>query len=96
MAKKKPDPQLYERAAVGAQSQLNDLLYEGKLLVGLLPAFRDSVDKDGLPVSFILKQGRDRAEAKAVKESRWTPAQRQAASARMKKYWAARRRAKKR
>jgi hypothetical protein len=95
VAKKKPDARLYERAAVGAQAQLKDLLYDAKLLVDLLPDVRDSVDKDGLPLSFILKKGRDRADAKARKESRWTPAQRQAASVRMKKLWAARRRAQK-
>ncbi|HMB80501.1 MAG TPA: hypothetical protein VKI43_10570 [Vicinamibacterales bacterium] len=35
-------------------------------LSGLLPHLRDSVDKEGLPVSFILKKGRDRADAKAT------------------------------
>jgi hypothetical protein len=74
---------------------MSDLVYEAKLIVGLLPLFRDSVNKDELPLSFILKKGRDRAEAKARKASRWTAAQRQAASDRMKKYWAAKRRAKK-
>ena len=89
--KKKKDADLFERAQLGAKEQLNDLVCDAKLLVGLFPPFRDSIDKDGLPVSFILKKGRDQADAKALKQSRWTDARRQAASARMKKYWASRR-----
>jgi len=39
---------------------------DGGTLSDLLPHLRDSVDKEGLPVSFILKKGRDRADAKAT------------------------------
>lgn len=93
MPKRKNDSHMYDRAALGARAGLNDLLCDAKLLVGLLPPFRDSVDKDGLPLNFILKKGRDRADAKAKKESGWTVARRQVASIRMKKYWTAKRRA---
>ena len=65
MAKKKKEAHLYERAKLGAQAQVSDLRQEAKLLIGLLPDLRDSVDKDELPVSFILKKGQDRAKAKA-------------------------------
>ena len=65
-----------------------------KLLLDLFPDLRDSVNNDELPISFILKKGRDRAEAKARTRSRWTAAQRQAAANRMKKLRAARRHAK--
>jgi hypothetical protein len=45
------------------------LLQEAALIMGV-PDFRDSVDKDELPINFILKKGRDRAEAKARKRPR--------------------------
>ena len=87
MARTKQDAHLYELAKLGAQARLSDLLQEAKLLIGLFPHLRDSVDKDELPVSFILKKGRDRAEATARKKPRRTAAQRQAGkTARLKKY----------
>jgi hypothetical protein len=95
VAKTKSDARLYELAKVGAQAQLRDLLQEVKLLIDLFPHLRDSVDTDDLPISFILKKGRDRAEAKAATRSRWTAARRQAVANRMTKLWAARRHAKK-
>ncbi len=70
MARTKKDAHLYELAKLGAQAQLSDLLQEAKLLIGLFPHLRDNVDKDELPVSFILKKGRDRAEVKARKKRR--------------------------
>ena len=93
MARTKKDSHLYELAKIGARARLSDLLQEVKLLVDLFPHLRDSVDADELPVSFILKKGRDRSDAKARKTARWTAAQRQAVADRMKKYWATRRHA---
>lgn len=93
MAKTKTDARLYELAKLGAQAQLRDLLQEAKLLIDLFPHLRDSVDNDELPIRFILEKGRDRAEAKARTRSRWTAAQRRAVASRMKKLWAARKRA---
>jgi hypothetical protein len=61
---------LYELAALGAQAQLSDLLQEAKLLIALFPDLRDSIDKDELPVGFILKKGRDRTEARAGQKCR--------------------------
>ena len=95
MAKTKKDAHLYELAKLGAQAQLNDLLQEARLLIGLFPHLRDSFDKDELPVGFILKRGRDRAEGGARKRPRWSATQRQAVADRMKKYWATRRNANK-
>jgi len=87
VARSKKDAHLYELAKLGAQARLSDLLQEVKLLLDLFPHLRDSVDKDELPVSFILKKGRDRAEAMARKKPRRTAAQRQAGNtARLKKY----------
>lgn len=54
-----------------AKSEARVLLEEAELIVGL-PRLRDSVDKDDLPIPFILKRGRDRASANARKKS--TPA----------------------
>jgi len=96
VAKTKDNARLYELAKVGAQKQLRDLLQEMKLLLDLFPDLRDSIDNDELPISFILKKGRDRAEAKATKRSRWTAAERQAAANRMKQLRAARRHARER
>ncbi len=70
MARTKKDAHLYELAKLGAQAQLSDLHQEAKLLIDLFPHLRDSIDKDELPVSFILKKGRDRAEAQARKKPR--------------------------
>jgi hypothetical protein len=91
VAKTRKDAHLYELAKLGAQAQLRDLMQEVRLLIDLFPHLKDNIDTDELPVSFILKRGRDRADTKARKKPRWTPAQRQAAAARMKKYWATRR-----
>ena len=68
MARKKQDTHVYELAKRGAQAQLKDLLKEMKQLIDLFPHLRDSIDDDELPVNFILKRGRDRAEAKAGKK----------------------------
>jgi hypothetical protein len=68
VARKKQDTHVYELAKRGAQAQLKDLLQEMKQLIDLFPHLRDSIDDDELPVNFILKRGRDRAEAKAGKK----------------------------
>ena len=70
MARTKKDAHLYELAKRGAQAQLSDLLQEIRLLVDLFPHLRDSVDRDELPFTFILKRGRDRADAKAKSTAR--------------------------
>jgi hypothetical protein len=93
LAGRKQNPQLYELAKLGAQARLQDLIHEAKLLIDLFPHLRDSVDQDELPASFLLKRGRDRADAKTRKRKKphWTAEQREAVAARMKKYWAKRR-----
>jgi hypothetical protein len=92
VAKQKHDPHLYELAKRGAEARLGDIIHEAKLLIGLFPHLSDSFDHDELPVSFILAEGRDRAEGRANRPRKpWTAAQRKAVSARMKKYWATRR-----
>lgn len=92
MAKPTHDVHLYELAKRGAEARLRDIIHEAKLLIGLFPHLSDSFDPDELPVSFILREGHDRAEGRAGKLRKpWTEARRKAVSARMKKYWAIRR-----
>ncbi len=74
MPRTKKDAHLYELAKRGAQAQLSDLLQEIRLLVDLFPHLRDSIDRDELPLKFILKRGRDRADAKAKGAARKTRA----------------------
>jgi hypothetical protein len=71
---------LYELTKRGAQAQLSDLLQEARLLVDLFPHLRDSIDGDELPLNFILKRGRDRADAKAKTSARTTRTPRTAKS----------------
>jgi hypothetical protein len=92
VAKRKHDAHLYELAKRGAEARFGDIIHEAKLLIGLFPHLSDSFDPDELPVSFILAEGRDRAEGRANRPRKpWTSARRKAVSARMKKYWATRR-----
>lgn len=86
MPRSKQDTHLYELAKLGARAQLGDLLQEARLLIGLFPDLRDSFDKDELPVSFILKKGRDRIAGRARRTPRWTATQRHAVADRVKKH----------
>ncbi len=86
MARTKQDTHLYELAKLGARAQLSDLLHEARLLMGLFPDLRDSFDKDELPVTFILKKGRDRAAGGARRKHRWTATSRHAVADRAKKH----------
>ena len=65
---------------------------EAKLLIQLFPHLKDSFDKDELPISFIVKRDSGRSKGKTLRSK--SAAARKAAGQRMKKYWAARRRAK--
>jgi hypothetical protein len=78
----------------GAQARLEDLKQEIKLLLQLFPHLRDSIDKDELPLSFIMSTGSGHAAAtRNVRRRRkqMSAAARKSVSARMKKYWAAKR-----
>jgi len=88
---------ILELAKRGAEARLRELVNEAKNLIELFPHLRDSFDKDELPVSFILKRGAGRpAKGQARRRRRkMTAAARKAVSDRMKKFWAARRKAKK-
>jgi hypothetical protein len=86
---------LVELAKRGAALRLQELANEARLLVDLFPHLRDSFDKDELPIAFIIAKGSGRLKPKSATRRRsMSPAARKAVSARMKKYWAARRKAK--
>ena len=79
----------------GAEARLRELVQEAKHLIGLFPHLRDSFDKDDLPVSFILAKGARRGRKRVAQQPRrrMSVAARKAHSQRMKKYWAAKRKA---
>jgi hypothetical protein len=77
MPRLRHDTQLYELAKRGAEVQFRELVQEVKYLVELFPHLRDSVDKDELPLSFIV--ARDSLRAKMPK-----PRRRMSAAARKK------------
>jgi hypothetical protein len=105
MPRLKRDDRLLDLAKRGAQAQLNDLLHEIKLLLGLFPHLRDSIDRDELPISFLLKKGARKAEARKAVKAAGSPgtgkkrhlsaAARLAISNAQKKRWAAYKAAKK-
>jgi hypothetical protein len=80
----------------GAQVRLRELAEEAKQLLQVFPYLSASFDEDELPVNFILREGaREQTNAAPVRRRRrrMTVAQRKTVSARMKKYWAERRKA---
>jgi hypothetical protein len=93
---------IVELAKRGAEARLRELTQEAKYLIELFPHLRDSFDKNELPLSFIIARnsGRltrktpSRAAASVRQRSVMSAAARKAVSARMKKYWAAKRKAK--
>jgi hypothetical protein len=88
----KHPPHLIELAKRGAEIQLRDLMHEIEMLVELFPHLRDSFDKDELPLNFIMAKG---AGVSATRRKPMSSAAKQAVSKRMKKYWAAKRKAEK-
>jgi hypothetical protein len=78
----------------GAEARLRELAEEAKQLLKVFPDLSASFDEDELPLNFILRRGARKAAA-ARRRRPMSAAQRRAVSARMKKYWAARRNAKK-
>jgi hypothetical protein len=91
------DAHLYELAKRGAEARLHELVHETRNLFGLFPHLRDSFDKDELPLPFILAKGAGRVTRRKAerprRRHRMSAAARKAVSRRMKKYWAARRKA---
>ena len=99
MPRRKANAHLFEFAKRGAEVRLRELVQEAKNLIGLFPHLRDSFDKDELPLSFIIARGAGRLKQNTAAERprrrrRMSAAARKAVSERMRKYWAARRKAK--
>ena len=97
MPRSRPNTHLFELAKRGAEARLRELVQEIKNLIELFPDLRDSFDKDELPLSFIIAKGAGRATRASAerprRRRRMSAAARKAVSQRMKKYWAAKRRA---
>ena len=79
----------------GAEVRLRELAEEAKQLLNVFPDLSASFDADELPINFILRKGARKANAAGVRRRRprMTAAQRKAVGDRMRKYWAARRKA---
>ncbi len=78
--------ELHRLARVGAQARLEELAHERALILKAFPGL-----EAGLPLSFPADAGQRPARAR---RRRMSAAQRKAVSLRMRKYWAARRKAK--
>jgi len=78
----------------GAEARLRELAEETRQLLKVFPDLSASFDEDELPLNFILRRGARKAGVRR-RRRKMTAAERNAVSARMKKYWAARRKAKK-
>ena len=77
----------------GAETRLRELAEEAKQLLKVFPDLSASFDEDELPLNFILRRGARKSARGGRKRSKMSAAQRKAVSARMKKYWATRRKA---
>jgi hypothetical protein len=87
--KRMRDTHMYELAKRGAEVQLRELLHEAKLLIGLFPHLRDSVDQDELPINFIMARGSGAVTKKTRRRRRrMSAAARAKISAAQKARWA--------
>jgi hypothetical protein len=93
MTRRRRDAHLYELAKLGAEAQFRDLIQEVKYLIELFPHLRDSVDKDELPLSFIVARDSRKAH-QPRRRRRMSAAARKKISQAQKKRWAAQRTAK--
>jgi hypothetical protein len=92
----KRSSQILELAKRGAELRVRDLIQEVTLLVQSFPHLRDAFDKDELPISFIVAKGSGRlTKGTPGRRRRMSAAARKAVSQRMKRFWAARRKASK-
>ncbi|HEV3060922.1 MAG TPA: hypothetical protein VGY48_21930 [Vicinamibacterales bacterium] len=91
----KHSSRVLELAKRGAEARLQDLIHETKLLLEMFPHLRDGFDKDELPISFIVAKGSGRLTKDRPARRGWkmSAAAKKAVSRRMKKYWAAKRKA---
>jgi hypothetical protein len=62
LPRRRHDSHLYELAKRGAEVRLDDLVQEVRYLIDLFPHLRDSVDRDELPISFIVARDSRRSK----------------------------------
>jgi hypothetical protein len=86
----KHSSQILQLARRGAEVRLRELLDELKILTLSFPHLRDAVDRDDLPVEFILRRGEEKAgEVQAARSRRTMSAKaRKAISMAQKARWA--------
>jgi hypothetical protein len=95
----KPSSHILELAKRGAEVRLRELSHEAKALLTVFPHLHDAFDDDELPVSFVIARESGRLKRTDRPSSgrprrHMSAAARKAVSARMKRYWAAQRKAK--
>jgi len=61
---------IMELAKRGADARYRELLDELKMLTISFPHLRDAFDRNDLPVKFLLRRGRDKADALAMPRQR--------------------------
>jgi hypothetical protein len=80
---------ILELARRGADARFRELLDELNVLTLSFPHLRDAVDRDDLPVKFILRRGRDKARAfEAPKRRQMSKQARKAIGDAQRKRWA--------
>ena len=94
----KYSPHFLALARKGAETRFRELMEEARTLVNSFPHLRDAFDADELPISFIVAQKSGRLEGSAAATEpgpgrRMSASARRAATLRMTRYWAARRKA---
>jgi hypothetical protein len=62
----RPSSHIVDLAKRGAEVRYRQLIAELKMLTVNFPHLRDAVDRDELPLMFLMREGRDRATAKAA------------------------------
>ena len=82
---------ILELARRGADARLHELLNELNVLTLSFPHLRDAVDRDDLPVTFILRRGRDKANRTqpVAKRRKMSAKARKAIGDAQRKRWAA-------
>ena len=81
---------ILELARRGADARFRELLDELNVLTLSFPHLRDAVDRDDLPIKFLLRRGRDKANAKAAggKRRKLSAAARKAIGDAQRRRWA--------
>jgi len=80
---------ILELAKRGADARLREILDEFKMLMVSFPHLRDAIDRDELPVKFLLRKGRDNAVGAPVKRRTLSAKARKAIGDAQRRRWAA-------